>query len=131
MRNVKWIALVLVIGLAAHAALAQTPPAEPKKDAPAEIAAYSVPKIEEGTVVKDLGQALAETPGIVSATPDKEKGQLKVTFEPAKTNPEVILKALVAVNADVKLVGVAAADGKAAKHDCGKCPMAKSCAKEK
>lgn len=132
MQRMKWtLALALALMLCASSAFAGETPAAPKKEAPPETASYTVPNLNEGALFKDLSKALAETPGILSSAADKEKSLFKVTFEPGKTNPQDILKALSSVSKEVKLEGVAPADPKAAKHDCGKCPAAKSCGSKK
>lgn len=108
---------------------ADAPAAAPAKKGP-QVAAFNVPKLTEGTLVKSLVTALNEKPGILSAAPDKEKGHFKVTFDPEKTDAEKILKLITPVAKDATLVGVTPADEKAGK-DCAKCPHHKECDKAK
>jgi copper chaperone CopZ len=113
---------------------AETPPAAPAdtKAAVQETAIYSVPDLAKGTLVKDLSKAVATKPGIVSAQADPEKSQFMVTFEPGKTNPQEILKAVSAVAPNAKFEKVGPADPKAAaKKDCGKCPSKSTCGAKK
>jgi hypothetical protein len=133
MKTAKWtaVAFVILVCLSASALAGETPTTTAAKNDAAETASYSVPVPLEGNLVKDLGKALQDKPGILSASVDKENARFAVTFETGKTNPDEILKALTAVNKDVKLEGVTPASPKAAKHDCGKCPSAKSCGSKK
>ncbi len=129
MRRMKLsLALVLLLVLGAGSVLAAEPTPTPSNATPAlETAIFSVPNLMEGTLLRDLAKALSTQPGIQSAQADKDKGTFNVTFEPKKTNPDEVQKAVVAVAKDAKLVTIVAADGKAAHDGCGKCPSAKTC----
>jgi copper chaperone CopZ len=135
--NISFAILLLLTACAGFASAADQAPekssaATPSKSeaAPAtlEMAVYSVPKLMEGTLLRDVAKALSQHVGVTSAQADPEKGNLNVTFEPKKTNPDEILKTINGVAKDAKFVSVAPADPKAASHDCGKCPHASSCA---
>lgn len=129
----RTISLLLALAVSLSAA-ALAGDAEKPKDggktgvsAPQETAVFQIPKLMEGTLLRDLAKALADHPGIVLAQVDKQAGGFHVTFEPKKTNPEAIQKVLSTVAKDVRLEKVMPADGKASGQDCGKCPHAKSC----
>jgi hypothetical protein len=136
MRTLKTtIAILALTALCAVSLLAAenppAPPADPKAGAQ-ETAIYSVPDLAKGTLVKDLSKAVAAKPGVVSAQADTEKGQFMVTFEPGKTNPQEILKAVSGVAPKAKFEKAGPADPKAAaKHDCGKCPSKSTCGAKK
>lgn len=119
--------LILAVCLTAGAIAGEAEKSKSEEKAAQEMAIFQVPKLMEGTLLRDLVKSLAAHPGIVLAQVDKEAGSFNVTFEPKKTNPDAILKALSGVAKEIRLEKVVAADGKAASHDCGKCPQAKSC----
>lgn len=129
---------IAILALAALCAMslaaAENPPAaaaDPKAVAQ-ETAVYSVPDLAKGTLVKDLSKAVATKPGVVSAQADIAKNQFMVTFEPAKTNPQEILKSVSGVAPTAKFEKAAPADPKAtAKKDCGKCPSKSTCGSKK
>lgn len=139
MRRLKTLFAVLLIltacaGLAAAAdkapekSSATTPSKSETAPAALEMAVYAVPKLMEGTLLRDVAKALSRHAGVTAAQADPEKGNLNVTFEPSKTNPDQILKTISGIAKDAKFVSVVPADPRAASHDCGKCPHAKSCA---
>ncbi len=131
MIRIRSRSILLLLVLAAAAATVvhsgETPKVKKVERTGQETAVFQVPKLMEGTLLRDLVKALDSNPGIVLAQVDKASGSFHVTFEPKKTNPEEILKALSAVAKDVRLEKVVPADPKAAGSDCGKCPSAKSC----
>lgn len=123
------LAALLLLTICAGVGSAADPTPAKSNAAPAqETAIYSVPKLMEGTLLKDLAKALSDQPGVVRAQIDSGKGTFNVTFEPKKTNPDEILKTITGISKDAKLVSVGPADPKAASQDCGKCPSAKTCA---
>lgn len=130
MRRMKTsLALMLLIVFTLGTALAADPTPTKSSAPPAqETAVFSVPKLMEGTLLKDLAKALSAQPGVVAAQVDNAKGTFNVTFDPKKTNPDEILKTVASIAKDAKLVSVVPASGKAASDGCGKCPHAKSCA---
>jgi len=122
------IAVLVFLFFSAGLVLAGEPTSEKSSAAgPQEVAIFSVPKLEKGSVLKDLAKALADKPGIMLAQMDPEKKTFNVTFDKQQTNPEEILKSVSSVSKNAKLVGVAAADGKSGPG-CGGCPSAKKCA---
>jgi copper chaperone CopZ len=134
MRSPKvFLATLILVGLCAGMAIAAEQAAEKAKVVSSqEVAVFSIPNLMEGTTLKSLAQALGKKPGIVSAQVDAEKGTFNVTFDSKQTNPDEILKSVVAISKDAKLVSVSTADGKAPMGPgCGRCPSAKSCPKAK
>lgn len=129
MRRLKTsVAILLLLVMSAAVGFAADPAPDKSSATPTqEMAIYSVPKLMEGTMLKDLAKALSAQTGIVSAQVDSGKSTFNVTFEPKKTDPDQILKVITNIARDAKLVSVGPADPKAAAHDCGKCPKAKSC----
>jgi len=122
-----WFALALVVLLAGIAAAQDASKYEAAPASP-ETAVFAVPKLTEGSTLKDLGKALAKLPGITAARAETEGGIFKVTFEPKKTSPDALLKAIRKVSKEATLVSIGPADAKAAAgHDCGKCPHAQKC----
>ena len=127
-RSMLTLAAMFMIAICAGAGLAADPqPAKPAAPSAQEMAIFSVPKLMDGTLLRDLAKALSAQAGVLTAQADAEKGTFNVTFDPKKTNPDVILKTVTAVAKDAKLVSVGPADPKAGAHDCGKCPSAKKC----
>jgi len=131
--RIKSLAFILAgaLFLSATASLAADTPA--KDSAPtAQTAVFSVPKLSDEAVVKDLTKALAKEKGIIAAKAETETGKFLVTFESAKNSPETLTRIVTKVAPQAKLDGVRAADTKAAAHgDCGKCPSKSSCPKSK
>jgi hypothetical protein len=117
---------------------AQAPAASPAADPVAKpaapgagsllVATYRVPELK-GERVKSLVSALADQPGVRSARVEPDGGLFKVTFQPGGACPRAMLQALAAVAPGVTLQGITPASGNALgpKHDCGECPMKKSC----
>lgn len=128
----KAAVLTLVLMLSALAVVAETPAPAKAETPAAETATYTVPGLDQEATLKSLSKSLKDLSGIVSARADAEGGTFAVTFEPGKTNPDEILKAVNTVAPEAKLKGVGSADPKAAaKHDCGKCPSKSSCGSKK
>ena len=120
------IALFLLIALLSLPALAVDKAAEAPKGP--ETAVFEVSGLKDAALVKKLTLALADEAGILTAKADAEAGRFLVTFEPGKTNPEALTKALAKAEHGAKFEKVQPADAKAAKHDCGKCPSKSKCA---
>jgi hypothetical protein len=118
--------LTALLALAALPVLAGTAPAEAAKGP--ETAVFEVAGLKDEALVKKLTLALADEPGILTAKADSEAGRFLVTFEPGKTSPDALTKALAKAEPGAKLEKVQPADPKAAKHDCGKCPTKAKCA---
>jgi len=130
MRLSRVVAVLMLFILCAAGVAAAADEAKSASKVPAdrEVAVYAVPKLMEGTVLKDLAKALADAPGVLLAQVDKEKGTFNVTFETKKTDPEALLKTIQTVSKDATLEAITAADGKSpAGKDCGKCPHSKAC----
>jgi hypothetical protein len=119
-------ALFLLTLLLALPVLAADQPAEAPKGP--ETAVFEIAGLKDEAVVKKLTAALAEEAGVLSAKADAEAGRFLVTFEPGKTGPEALTKALAKAEPGAKLEKIQPADPKAAKHDCGKCPSKSKCA---
>jgi len=96
-----------------------------------ETAVFAIPGLKDEALVKNLNSALAKEVGIMAAKTDAENGKFMVTFEPGKTNPDTLGKALAKVSPEAKFEKVQAADPAAAKHDCSKCPSKSTCGKHK
>ena len=96
-----------------------------------ETAVFAIPGLKDEALVKSLSSALAKESGIMAAKADAENGKFMVTFEPGKTNPETLGKALAKVSPEAKFEKVQGADPAAAKHDCSKCPSKSTCGKHK
>jgi hypothetical protein len=96
-----------------------------------ETAVFAIPGLKDEALVKNLNLALAKEAGVKAAKADAEGGKFMVTFEPGKTNPETLGKALATVSPEAKFEKVHAADPAAAKHDCSKCPSKSTCGKHK
>lgn len=127
----KLVAAALVlVALGAFAGETATAPAKEAPKGP-EVAVFAVPGLTDAALVKSLSASLAKEAGVVSAKADAESGRFLVTFEPGKTTPETLGKALVKVSPDAKFEKVQPADPAAAKHDCGKCPGKASCGAKK
>jgi len=96
-----------------------------------ETAVFAIPGLKDEALVKNLTSALSKEAGIMAAKADAENGKFMVTFEPGKTNPETLGKALAKVSPEAKFEKVQGADPAAAKHDCSKCPSKSTCGKHK
>jgi hypothetical protein len=127
-KNLLAAALVLV-ALGAFAGETATAPKEAAKGP--EVAVFAVPGLTDAALVKSLSASLAKEAGVLSAKADAEGGKFLVTFEPGKTTPEALGKALATVSPQAKFEKVQPADPAAAKHDCGKCPSKASCGAKK
>jgi copper chaperone CopZ len=128
MRNRLTALTVLVVAALALAAIA---PALAEDKAP-ETAAFAVPNLNDEAVVKSLTGELAKVKGVVSAKADAAGGKFLVTFDPGKTNPEKLTKAVTKIAPEAKFAGVQPADGKAADQSaCGKCPNKAGCGGKK
>jgi copper chaperone CopZ len=130
MRNPKaFVTILILAGLVAGAAgAAEKAPASQSSAAAQEVAAFSVPQLDKGEVVKALAKALADEPGVVRAKADKKKQTFNVTFDKRTTGPDRILVAVRTVSKEAKLVAVTPAGAKPKDAgDCGNCPRAKSC----
>lgn len=99
-------------------------------DKGSEKAIFAVPGLGKEAIVKSLTSALAKEAGVLAAKADAAGGKFVVTFEPGKTGVEALSKIVAGVVPQAKLEKVEAADQKAAKPDCGKCPSKAKCAKE-
>ncbi len=121
-------ALPLMAGDTAPAK-SETPKVEAAKGP--ETAVFAVSGLKDEALVKNLNAALAKEAGVVAAKADAEGGKFMVTFEPGKTNPETLGKAIAKVSPNAKFEKVQGADPAAAKHDCGKCPSKAACGKAK
>lgn len=127
------IVLVVVIVVCAGSPLmAQAPAARPSAPtavaADPEMALFAVPDLDKAKAVRKISRTLSGKPGILGAKVDRAKGVFKVTFEPGKTNPQEILKQIVAVAPGATFQAVTAPDGKpAAKGACGACPNRAKC----
>jgi copper chaperone CopZ len=126
-RNLRVLVLVLAALLTAAAAFAADPAASAQ-----ETAVFEVAQLSKEAVVKDLAKALANEPGVVKAKAEVDKGLFAVTFEPGKTNPETLTKAMTAVAGEVKLKEVIGAkSGAAVPSACGACPSRSACGSKK
>lgn len=126
----KLVAAALVlVALGVFAGDAATAPKEAAKGP--EVAVFAVPGLTDAALVKSLSASLAKEAGVVAAKADAEGGKFLVTFEPGKTTPEALGKALATVSPQAKFEKVQPADAAAAKHDCGKCPSKASCGAKK
>jgi hypothetical protein len=117
--------------LAGDAVPANTASAKVETAKGPETAVFAIPGLKDEALVKNLNSALAKEGGIMAAKADAEHGKFMVTFEPGKTNPETLGKALAKVSPEAKFEKVQAADPAAAKHDCSKCPSKSTCGKHK
>ena len=122
-------AALVLVALGAFAGETATAPKEAAKGP--EVAVFAVPGLTDAALVKSLSASLAKETGVVAAKADAAAGKFMVTFEPGKTTPEALGKALATVSSEAKFEKVQAADTTAAKHDCGKCPSKASCASKK
>jgi hypothetical protein len=122
-------AALVLVALGAFAGETATAPKEAAKGP--EVAVFAVPGLTDAALVKSLSASLAKEAGVVSAKADAEGGKFLVTFEPGKTTPEALGKALATVSPQAKFEKVQAADAAAAKHDCSKCPSKASCGAKK
>jgi len=128
----KAVAAILVLAaVSAFAGDAVTAPAVKESPKGPEVAIFTVPGLTDAALVKSLSASLAKETGVVAAKADAAAGKFMVTFEPGKTTPEALGKALATVSSEAKFEKVQAADTTAAKHDCGKCPSKASCASKK
>ena len=128
----KALAAVLVLAaVSVFAGDAVTAPATKEAAKAQEVAIFSVPGLTDAALVKNLSASLAKETGVVAAKADAAAGKFMVTFEPGKTSPEALGKALATVSSEAKFEKVQAADTTAAKHDCGKCPSKASCGSKK
>lgn len=128
------VAFLLIAAMVITAASAWGAETVPAKEAakPSETAVFAVPNLSDQAFVKSLTVALAKEAGVLSAKADAGAGRFMVTFEPAKTSPETLAKALAKVSPDAKFEGVQASDAKAAEKDaCGKCPSRAACGGKK
>lgn len=125
------IAAFVLIGLSALAGETVTAPAKSEAAKGPETAVFAVPDLKDPAIVKSLNTALAKEAGVVSAKAEAADGKFLVTFEPGKTTPETLTKAIVKVSPQAKFEKVQGADPAAAKHDCGKCPSKATCGKAK
>ena len=91
-------------------------------------AVFSIPSLTEESA-KSITLALAEIEGITATKPDLENKKFSVTFDTQKLTKEKLEEAVKKSAADATLESVNPASSQAAKHDCGKCPSRKTCAK--
>jgi|GEM_PF-6697936 len=122
--------LTVVATWAAPAAADDTAAAKAHEGVPAKQAVLSSAALaEDPGLMKGLAKALSEDKGILAAKFDDEKSVLRVTFDPEATSAEAIHKALSRQLSDITVQEVV--DTTWEPKDCGKCPHAAKCAKEK
>ncbi len=128
------VAFLLIAALVVTAVSSWGAETAPAKETakPAETAIFAVPNLSDAAFVKSLTGALAREAGVISAKADAGAGKFLVTFEPAKTNPEALTKALVKVSPEARFEKVQPSDAKAPEKDaCGKCPSRATCGGKK
>jgi hypothetical protein len=96
----------------------------------AKVARMASPTLaDDPGMMKGIAKALGNDKGILAAKYETDDSLLMVTFDPEATTIETIQKALAEQLPDLTLKDVE--DAKWEAEDCGKCPLAAKCAKQK
>jgi hypothetical protein len=116
------LTLALLVTFAGHATAGGKDKAAPGKGR--EVATFSVPRVSDLALLKQIVKAVSGRRGVVSAQADSGRKTLAVVFERKAIAPEALLKSIQTVADDATLLGVTPS---AAASGCGGCPSATSC----
>lgn len=124
------LTVIMFAALCAPTAHAEADHPSHEKSVEAKIATFESASLKaDPAMMKTVAKALAETKGVYSVKLDKESQLLQVVFNPEEAKADGIEKALSATLTDLERKALE--DTTWTPKDCGKCPMASKCNKDK